>query len=1126
MRKVSSLPPAARFPHASTAKKLHFRCFLPFLAALGALAHAAAAAAAILPADRLTTWNPGIPGGVPLRTTVCATVNASTYGNGTQEASGGIQAAINACPVGQVVQLSAGTFKINTNHVQINKGITLRGAGSLATTLQKTNGAVPGSDTVADARPIVIIGPSRWPDPDDATARNLTADGMKSAFSVTVTSAAGFVAGQFALLDEENYNTGGWVTLPNRNGVPTSVQIWATDRVTWQRHNPSADEDDPFPGALTWFSRSGRPVNEIKEIASVSGNTVTFTTPIHITYRTSHTAQLTRWSAGNLHVRNAGLEDLKVIGGGDGAVRFEAAAYSWVKGVEDTVWLGEGVAINHSFRCELRDSYIHDAAKSVPGGGAYAVSIADGSAEILVENNIIMKANKMMVGRSSGAGSVIGYNYADDGLIEYNPDWVEVGINGSHMVGAHHMLFEGNESFNYDSDSTHGSAIYHTVFRNHLSGVRRTLTGTGNGRAAGLGYGSWWHSFVGNVLGYQGMPVTGTEKWVYEDPGDAPGPSPWGDFNYIWRLGYEPIHWEQMVDPKVRSGPTAVLREGNFDYVSNLVHWDTVPQALPDSLYLTSKPAFFGSLTWPWVDPLGATKLHTLPARARYEGGSGSQTLTVTRAGAGSGTVSSSPAGISCGATCSASYGTGTVVTLTAAPAGGSAFSGWSGACSGTASCQVTMSAARSVTATFALTVVNQTLTVTKAGAGSGTVTSSPAGISCGATCGASYGTGTVVTLAAAPAGGSTFSGWSGACSGAASCQVTMSAARAVTATFASTPVDQTLTLTKAGSGRGTLTSSPAGISCGGACSASYTAGSIVSLTAVPRSGSTFTGWSGACSGTAACQVTMDAARGAVATFTARNGRPLIDFNGDGTPDVLWRHQVAGANAVWFLNGVTLIGGSILTADADTDRQIVGTADFDGDGKADILWRNQVTGANIVWFMDGVARTSTVNLSGVSDANYQIVGVADFNADGEPDILWRNQVTGDNSVWFMDAVAKVGSATLAGEADTDWQIVGAADFNGDGKADILWRHRVTGANRVWFMDGPTRTSSSSLSSVADTAWQIVGTADFNRDGKTDILWRHQVAGVNAVWLMNGVTRIGGAPLSTVPDANWRIVGPN
>ena len=75
--------------------------------------------------------------------------------------------------------------------------------------------------------------------------------------------------------------------------------------------------------------------------------------------------------------------------------------------------------------------------------------------------------------------------------------------------------------------------------------------------------------------------------------------------------------------------------------------------------------------------------------------------LTVTRAGTGSGTVTSSPAKIDCGATCSASFPSGTVVSLTATPARGSLFAGWSGVCSGTASCSVTMDEAKNVTATF-----------------------------------------------------------------------------------------------------------------------------------------------------------------------------------------------------------------------------------------------------------------------------------------------------------------------------------------------------------------------------------------------------------------------------------------
>ncbi len=78
----------------------------------------------------------------------------------------------------------------------------------------------------------------------------------------------------------------------------------------------------------------------------------------------------------------------------------------------------------------------------------------------------------------------------------------------------------------------------------------------------------------------------------------------------------------------------------------------------------------------------------------------------------------------------------------------------------------------------------NYTLTVTKAGTGSGTVTSSPSGINCGSTCGAGYAIGTSVTLTGTAASGSTFGGWSGACSGTGACTVPMTAARSVTATF------------------------------------------------------------------------------------------------------------------------------------------------------------------------------------------------------------------------------------------------------------------------------------------------------------------------------------------------------
>ena len=162
-------------------------------------------------------------------------------------------------------------------------------------------------------------------------------------------------------------------------------------------------------------------------------------------------------------------------------------------------------------------------------------------------------------------------------------------------------------------------------------------------------------------------------------------------------------------------------------------------------------------------------------------GGTTSQsTLTVTTTGNGVGTVAG--AGIDCGATCSASIDGGTRVTLTATAESGSTFGGWDGDCTGTGrTCAVTMSAARTVTATF----LGPQLVITRAGTGGGTVTASAEGLGCGFGCTA-FEEGTVVTLTAAATGDSTFSGWSGDCAGAeATCTVTMSAARAVTATFA-----------------------------------------------------------------------------------------------------------------------------------------------------------------------------------------------------------------------------------------------------------------------------------------------------------------------------------------------------
>lgn len=169
------------------------------------------------------------------------------------------------------------------------------------------------------------------------------------------------------------------------------------------------------------------------------------------------------------------------------------------------------------------------------------------------------------------------------------------------------------------------------------------------------------------------------------------------------------------------------------------------------------------------------------------------------------------------------------------------------------------------------------TLQVQKAGAGDGTVTSSPKGINCGSQCDKSFPVGTVVTLTATPSLGSVFTGWSGGeCSGTGPCVTTLQSNTTVTAVFdvAGGGERFILTVNKAitGLGDGTVTSSPEGIDCGSTCVNSFPAGTSITLFASADAGE-FTGWSeGPCAGSTdpTCTFTLNANTTATADFATQ----------------------------------------------------------------------------------------------------------------------------------------------------------------------------------------------------------------------------------------------------------------
>ena len=111
--------------------------------------------------------------------------------------------------------------------------------------------------------------------------------------------------------------------------------------------------------------------------------------------------------------------------------------------------------------------------------------------------------------------------------------------------------------------------------------------------------------------------------------------------------------------------------------------------------------------------------------------------------------------------------------------------------------------------------------------------------------------------LTATAAKGSKFAGWTGACSGAASsCTVSMNAAITVGARFDRVPYP--LSYSKTGTGTGKVTILNTGTVCTSVCSTSFLSGTVVRLTATPDAASSFAGWTGGCSGSGTCVVTLN----------------------------------------------------------------------------------------------------------------------------------------------------------------------------------------------------------------------------------------------------------------------------
>jgi hypothetical protein len=538
---------------------------------------------------RIDWSNVGIPGGIPGRSTVCA-----TFSPGATAAQ--INSAIAACSNG-VVMLNAGTYTLSAGLDFAGKSnVTLRGAGPDQTVLVFT-GSV---GCVGFAASICVRNSTGiWTGGVPSSNTASWTDGYaKGTTQITLNNTAGLSVGSIIILDQRNDTTDtGGVFVCDTPG-PCATDTFAPGR---------ADGDGVR-----------RSQQQFVRVTGISGSSVSISPGLYMpNWRASQAPQA--WWTGPQAAMN-GIENLALDhtnGGQTAGILFFNAYQSWVKNVRSLsanrnhVWLYQSAGI------VVRDSYVY--------GTRNASSLSYGvesfmSSDCLVENNIFQHVTTpLMVGNSSG--SVFAYNFSIDNYYTV-ATWMMPAIFG-HDAGTGMNLFEGNQMTGYIEDDIHGSHNFATVFRNQFTGFEPGKIGQTNPLI--LMAHSRYANVVGNVLGTPGYHT------VYEDSqaGNTVLPD-----KSIYLLGWSAVQGGTdsaiPYDSLVRS---TLLRWGNYDYASGQARWDPneipagqpVPAAtLPPSLYLSARPGWWGAMPWPPVGPdvVGgqdsAGRAHRNPAQVCY----------------------------------------------------------------------------------------------------------------------------------------------------------------------------------------------------------------------------------------------------------------------------------------------------------------------------------------------------------------------------------------------------------------------------------------------------------------------------------------------------------------------------
>jgi hypothetical protein len=550
--------------------------------------------AQVLPPDRLGDWEhvgvfDGSSQGIPPRAVVFCDVRTKipdstlvAWGDGIRDDTEALQEALRNCPPGQVVYLPRGTYRISRPLI-VDKGLVVRGAGPAATKIVQTS-------------PLPVF---RFQ--GGSTSFYYAAVGGHAELGIVQPLRSGFTRGSDSVVVEDTteFLPGDVVLIDQLNDTALVRSAGTGGTCTWCGLGSGSDRT----------ADGSRAMGETLIVTKREGKTVTFHRPLRYPYEAELQPRLIILS--HRPVRNAGIEDLGLSsaqGNEEGSgITMAFCVNCWVRNVESVNIPQKHVDIDWgSCGNEIRDSFFHGTPRFDADHG-YGINIHNYATDNLIENNVFYGLhNGVVIGSAGGSGNVVAYNVIDH-TRHWQPHWFlfQIGTHGAHTFM---NLFEGNVCGKVGLDSYWGSGSHNVFFRNRITRENSGQPVTSDITAVNIEAFNYYASVVGNILGQPGCrgPV---EQIPFRDSRENP---------VLWKVGFEGAKTGRPTDPKVAS---TLIKTGNWECATGEVQWSSEERRIPDSLYLSAKPSWFGGLAWPPFTPerpgFDARSVPPIPAQIR-----------------------------------------------------------------------------------------------------------------------------------------------------------------------------------------------------------------------------------------------------------------------------------------------------------------------------------------------------------------------------------------------------------------------------------------------------------------------------------------------------------------------------